>query len=437
MRTWWLLALLAGGAVLAQVSPGGSPDEVQARLAAALAEAGKSGAVVTLAPGEYVIRKGLRLENATLTGPGATLRAVNPETNPGYLFGIALGSKAVLRDLALTGEGPRCVPVGIAGGARQVQIRHVSITGGAILIDSNAPDIRDILIEGCDLYKGGYGILLDNECSGENVRIIGCHFKENAADSIELNFPKKEAGKFVRNVVIADNIFERTGSDPNSGSAGFGVGIAAGQDVQITGNTFYRCAVQGVHIEDHTEAVTIVGNTFQECGLGHTGGNWTGGVHILKGTTFVTINGNTFSRCRFGVSGLSGNTLHDVTVIGNTFRECERGAWFMEYPKGTFQGNVLEDCGIAVELWRSRRWIVTGNHIAAAPAAGQEKKESTGIRCAGFREFICSNNILDVDVPFDHDNKDWYDEHYIIRDNLILRGRSRENGQPAAKHPGE
>lgn len=437
MKAWPLLALLLTGAACAQLTPGGTPDEVYARLAEALAEAGKTGAVVTLAPGEYVINKGLRLENATLTGPGATIRCVNPEDNTGYLFGVSLASNAVLRDVALVGEGPRCVPVGIAGGARKVQVRHVTITGGTILIDSNVPDIHDILIESCDLYKGGYGILLDQECSGENVRIIGCHFKENSSDSIELNFPKKEEGNFVRNVVIANNIFERTGPDPNSGSSGFGVGIAAGQDVQITGNTFYKCAVQGVHIEDDTDNVTIVGNNFQECGLGCTTGNWTGGVHILKGTKFVTINGNNFTRCRFGVSGLSGNTLHDVTVIGNTFRDCERGAWFMEYPRGTFQGNVMEDCGIALELWRSTRWIVTGNHIAATPPAeGAEKQESVGIRCFAFREFICTSNILDVDVPFEHNNKDWYDQSFIIKDNLILRGQSRENGEPAEKHPG-
>ncbi|MEN6548717.1 MAG: right-handed parallel beta-helix repeat-containing protein [Armatimonadia bacterium] len=432
-------AFLVVSMVWAQSEVAKTPESVHAQLTQLLDAGAKSGGVVTLPPGEYVLNQGLKLRNATLTGPGATLRFVNPESNKGYLFGVSLQSGAVLRDIALIGEGPRCVPVGIDGGARKVQVRHVTITGGTILLDSNVPNINDILIEGCDFYQGGYGVLLDQECSGENVRIIACHFKENRSDAIELNFPKKEQGRFVRNVVITGNIFERIGPDPNSPTSGFGVGIAAGQDVQITANTFYKCAVQGVHIEDDTDNVTVVGNNFNECGLGHTGGNWTGGVHILKGTKFVTISANNFTRCRYGVSGLSGDLLHDVTVIGNTFRDCERGAWFMQYPRGTFQGNIMEDCGIALELWRSRRWIVTGNHIGAtvSKASGEQKpQESVGLRCFGFREFICTGNILDVEVPFDHDNKDWYDENYLIKDNLILRGKSRHNGQPAEKHPG-
>lgn len=431
-------ALLAVAPSYADLTPGATPEETHQRLAAALAEAGKTGAVVTLSPGEYLLNKGLNLRNATLTGPGATLRCVNPEDNKGYLFGVELGGEAVLRDLALVGEGPRCVPVGIGSGARRVQIRHVTITGGTILIDSNVPDIHDVLIEGCDLYKGGYGLLLDANCSGDNVRVIGCLFKDNASDAIELNFPKKGEGKFVRNVAISGCVFQNTGGNPNSATSGFGVGIAAGQNVQITGCTFHKCAVQGVHIEDDTDNVTVSGCNFEECGLGCTTGNWTGGVHILKGVKYVTVTGNNFNRCRYGVSGLQSYELHHVSVVGNTFKENERGAWFMQFPKGVFQGNVLEDCGIAVELWRSPGWIISGNYLGAAKAAeGAEKpRESIGFRCFGYRDLVCTDNIFDVDVPFDHDNKDWYDQHFVIKDNVILRGKSRENGAPAEKHPG-
>ncbi len=397
-----------------------------------LDEASQVGGTVTLAPGEYVIQRSLALRNATLTGPGATIRAVNSEAAGAYLMGIRMGSGSVLRDISLVGEGPRCVPVQISGGSRKVQLRHVTITGGTILIDANAPEVNDILIEGCDLYKGGYGVLLDNQCSGANVRIVGCHFKGNRSDSIELNFPHKEKGLFVRNVVIADSIFEGTGPDPNSGTSGFAVGMAGAHQVQITGNTFYKIAVQGVHLEDDTEYVTVSGNNFEECGMGCTTGNWSGGVHVLSGTKFVTVTGNNFTRCRYGVSGLQGNTLRDITVVGNTFRDCPRGAWFMEYPRGVFQGNILENCGVGLELWRSRRWIVTGNSISAdrRGETDTESSPSVGIRCFGYRELICTNNTLDVDVPFDHHNKDWYDQHFILRDNLILRGTSRLNGEP-------
>jgi len=438
-RSLCLAAVLAAAtAAVADLTPGATPAETHQRLAAALAEAGKTGAVVTLAPGEYVLNQGLDLKHATLTGPGATLRVVNPETNKGYLFGVTLGRQGVLRDLALTGEGPRCVPVGIGPGARQVQIRHVTITGGTTLIDSNVPDIHDVLIEGCDLYRGGYGLLLDANCSGDNVRVVGCLFKDNTSDAIELNFPKSEEGKVVRNVVISGCVFDNTGGNPNSATSGFGVGIAAGQNIQITGCTFRKCAVQGVHIEDDSDNVTVSGNNFEDCGLGCTTGNWTGGVHLLSGSKYVTVTGNNFRHCRYGVSGLQGYKLHHVSVVGNTFRDNERGAWFMQFPKGVFQGNVMEDCGIALELWRSPGWVVSGNLIGASPATeGAEKpRESVGFRCFGFRELVCTGNILDVDVPFDHDSKDWYDEHFLIRDNVIVRGKSRENGQPAEKHPG-
>ncbi len=438
-RSLCLAAILAAAtAAVADLTPGATPAETHQRLAAALAEAGKTGAVVTLSPGEYVLSQGLDLKHATLTGPGATLRIVNPETNKGYLFGVTVSSQGVLRDLALTGEGPRCVPVGIGPGARQVQIRHVTIAGGTTLIDSNVPDIHDVLIEGCDLYRGGYGLLLDANCSGDNVRVVGCLFKDNTSDAIELNFPQSEEGKVVRNVAISGCVFDNTGGNPNSATSGFGVGIAAGQNIQITGCTFRKCAVQGVHIEDDSDNVTVSGNNFEDCGLGCTTGNWTGGVHLLSGSKYVTVTGNNFRHCRYGVSGLQGYKLHHVSVVGNTFRDNERGAWFMQFPKGVFQGNVMEDCGIALELWRSPGWVVSGNFISASRATeGAEKpRESVGVRCFGFRDLVCTGNILDVDVPFDHDNKDWYDEHFVIRDNVVLRGKSRENGQPAEKHPG-
>ena len=442
LRTFLALVTLAFFASLsasADLTPGASPEDNFERLSQALAEAARTGAVVTLQPGEYVIGRGLNLNNATLTGPGATIRAVNPESNQGYLFGVTLGSNSVLRDIALIGEGPRCVPVGIDGGARKVAVRNVTMTEGTILLDSNVPDIHDILIDGCDFYQGGYGLLLDSNCSGGNVRVVNCHFKDNRSDAIELNFPNSENGKVVRNIVISGCLFENTGGNPNSGTSGFGVGIAAGQNVQIVGNTFYKCAVQGVHIEDDSDSITIVGNNFEDCGMGCTTGNWTGGVHVLKGSKYITVSGNNFRRCRYGISGLSGNELHHMTVVGNTFRDCERGAWFMQFPKGTFQANILQNCGIAIELWRSHRWVVTGNYVAADPAdpaAQDAPKEFIGLRGFGFRELIFTNNTLDVDVPFDHDNRDWYDQHYIIRDNLILRGKSRENGQETTKHPG-
>ena len=433
-----VVLLLAMTVALADLTPGATPAETHARLSAALAEAAKTGAVVTLSPGEYVVNKGVGIKNATLTGPGATLRIVNPEGSKDYLFGVSLGSNSVVRDLAITGEGPLCVPVWILGGTRKVQLRHVTMTGGTNIVDGNAPDIHDILIEGCDFYQGGYGLLLDGNCSGDNVRVIGCHFRDNGADAIELNFPKKGEGKFVRNVAISGCLFENTGGNPNSATSGFGVGIAAGQNIQITGCTFYKCAVQGVHIEDDTNNVTVTGNNFEECGLGCTTGNWTGGVHILSGTKYVTVTGNNFSHCRYGVSGLQGYTLHHASVVGNTFRDCERGAWFMQFGQGAFEGNVMQDCGVAIELWRSPGWIITGNTIGAAPPPANTDKshESVGFRSFGFRDLVCTGNIFDVDVPFDHDNKDWYDEHFVIKDNVIMRGRSRENGQPAEKHPG-
>lgn len=438
-RCWSLcLAGLLGTPLAAQITPGATPEENHARLTAALSAAATTGGVITLAPGEYPLTKTLMVRNVTLTGPGATLRFSNPEGSTTYLFGLEIGAQVVLRDLAVVGEGPRCVPLNLSGNAREVQLRQVTVTGGTVLFNGNAPNSGDLLIEGCRFVGGGYGVLLNENSSGENVRIIGCHFVENKSDAIELNFPKKGEGKFIRNVVINGNIFDRTGGDPNSPSAGFGVGIAAGHNIQITGNTFYKCAVQGVHIEDDTDNVTISGNNFEECGLGNTTKNWTGGVHLLNGTKYVTISANNFSRCRYGVSGLQGYKLHHVSVVGNTFRDNERGAWFMQFPQGVFQGNVLENCGIALELWRSPQWVVTGNLITApAATAGQPAPEPrVGIRCLGFRELVCTGNILAVDIPFDHDNRDWYDQHYLVKDNVIIRGRSLRNGAPADKHPG-
>jgi hypothetical protein len=78
---------------------------------------------------------------------------------------------------------------------------------------------------------------------------------------------------------------------------------------------------------------------------------------------------------------------------------------------------------------------VTGNYIATEPVAEGQTGESIGLRSFAFRKLIFSHNTLDVDVPFDHDNRDWYNQSFIVKDSLILRGTSRENGQGAPIHP--
>jgi parallel beta-helix repeat protein len=397
----------------------------------ALVENSQPGDVISVPPGTYDLPKTLFLENRTLTGPGATLRVVNPPDAKKYRTGVQLKSGAILRDIAVTAEGPRCLPT--ASGSTGIQVRHVRLRGGTILLDANAPDVNNLLVEGCDFHEGGYGILLDAKCTGSDVRIIGNRFLANRSDAIELNFPHKEKGQFIRDVVISGNLFLETGGNPNSGTSGFGVGVAGGHNIQITGNTFRKCGVQGIHLEDHTENVAISGNTFEECGLGCTTRNWTGGIHILSGTRNVAVTGNTFTRCRFAVSGLQGYTLKDIAVVGNTIRDCERGGWFMQYPRGVFEGNHLLNCQIGLELWRSPNWIVSNNQFLNEPpekGADADAKRTVALRFHGLRNVVCTGNLLDADIAIDHRNKTWSDTKYRLDGNVIVRGKHLRNETP-------
>lgn len=412
-RQWPEEPLALGPERLPAWRNGTHPQETRAAIQAALDAARQPdgpGPVVTLPPGEYLITDTLNLSGITLRGPGASIRARNDGDS--YLFGLALGAQSRLESIAVVGEGPRCVPVRFANPARDVTLRDVHIRGGTILLNGQV-HVDNILIDGCTFEGGGYGFLLDQPSTGRNVRVVNCTFRGNRSDAIELNFPRHREGKLVEDIVIAGNVFEDTGPDPDSGTSGFGVGIAGARSVQITGNAFRRMAVQAVHVEDWAEHITITGNNMLECGLDHTGGNWTGGVHLLPGTRYVTVSGNNFSNCRFGVSGLQGNSLQWCTVVGNTFRNSEKGLWIMEFPHGIIQGNLFEDCRTAVEIWRSRLWTVSGNQIVSA------RPGSVGVMSTRFMNIVLTGNTIRAETPVVHREPEG-DLPSLVEGNLIL-----------------
>jgi len=391
---------------------GTHPQETRNAMATAVRKAAQmgSGAMVLLPPGKYLLNQTVPVTDATISGPGAT---VVVKSKDAYVFGFALGANGSLERLRIEGEGGFSVPVDVRSGARNVRLRNVRITGGRILFNIHAPDVENVEVTGCEFFGGGYGVLLNSKCSGRNVRITNNYFKDNGADSIELNFPKEEKGNFTEGIVIANNIFENTGrGNPNNPNAGFAIGMAGARRVQITGNTFRKAAVQGVHIEDNSRDVTVAGNTFVDCGLGCTTGNWTGGVHILSGSQNIAVTGNTFTRCRFGVTGLQRSALRYLTVNGNTFRQCEKGCWFMEFPYGTVVGNVFIDCQMGIEIWRTPGWTVANNLIRSS------RPGAVGVRSYGYRDFVMIGNTIQCPVPL-HNPEPQSDTEKLITDNLI------------------
>jgi WD40 repeat protein len=372
------------------------PDETHAAIQAALDAAGQPDAgntVVVLPPGRYLLTWPIVFSGATLRGPGAVLIARN--TTEKYFFGLTLGNYARLEDIQVVGEGSKCVPIRFANPASDVRFRDVHIREGTILVDGQA-HIENIVFDSCLFEDGGYGLLLDRPSSGRNVRITNCTFRNNRSDAIELNFPHHENGNVVEDIVIADCIFEGTGRDPNNGHAGFSVGMAGARCVQIVGNSFRRAAVQAIHIEDESEQITISGNNFANCGVDHTGGNWTGGVHVLSGSRYIAITGNTFNNCRFGVSGLQAHQLRWCTITGNTFRNNEIGIRIMQFPRGVIQGNVFDDCQTAVNIWRTPLWNVSGNVIVTSRPGG------VGLRFSQYQSAVVTSNTIEAPIPIDH-----------------------------------
>jgi hypothetical protein len=262
--------------------------------------------------------------------------------------------------VSLSGSNPRCVGLGLVnpGGGKAVDIaqncngarvKECVISGAALQqgVGANATGVKHLRVVGCTFDSIGYGVLTDSAANDiTDVRVIDNTFIGLTADPVEFNHPTSAGGTGLVHAVVSGNHFYNTAG--SGSSAGFGVGIANGHDVTITGNTFRECRNEGIHIEDHSTEVTITGNTIHN-GASH-------GMNII-GVTNATVTGNTVVGCagtgiRFDYSPSTTNDHY--TVTGNVTRGNGNGGISVGSDSAknvTITGNVSTDnTGFGISL---------------------------------------------------------------------------------------
>ena len=143
----------------------------------------------------------------------------------------------------------------------KTKIQEGSPSGRAYDIARNEVDTK-IWFE--KIVADGYGILVNSttpgNLTGDKITIIGNDIYSKYRDPLEFNNP--ELAPFSKYLVLGN--FLKTGepyenSDINSG---FALGIAAANDVLVTGNIAEYSRQESLHIEDSVNGIVVSGNLF-------------------------------------------------------------------------------------------------------------------------------------------------------------------------------
>jgi len=280
-------------------------------------------------------------------------------------------------DMILFGEGEIMADSSMAAGSNVIlitgdrcKIEGITIdqnniaTGRSIRI-TNAADttIRGVLAQNCQqafiradglvtnlfVYEcrmkdtKGFGVWIEDPDAGSSGLIVSnCHFKfttgSGFGDGVEVNAPTNGFS----NVVVSDNYFE--GFYGDSANAGVGVGFAKVSNATISGNVVQNCESDGIHVEDESKSVTIVGNTvFNVC---QSTTSSSGGIVIVTNSDDITVVGNTVrltnQRPCFVSTSAAGDYCERLTIADNTFEGGLQYSMTIESVKDcTITGNVL------------------------------------------------------------------------------------------------
>lgn len=179
--------------------------------------------------------------------------------------------------------------------------------------------VKSLVVEDCRNPFKGYGILINDPAAGSSGFVAtGNIFRGTSSgqsDGIEVNAPTNG----FNDVVVTGNIV--SGMWGNALNAGIGIGFAKVQNAVISGNVISDCENDGIHIEDLSENITIVGNTVEGCCRTLSGAS--GGIAILTGSSRITIGPNTIrdtiARAALTFFSPLGQFSEDISVSGGVY----------------------------------------------------------------------------------------------------------------------
>ena len=283
---------------------GGGADDTAA-VAAAIA----TGDTVLVPDGVYSVSK------VSLTGVGQVL------TGTGTLkLGTSVGDDYVLQMAAanqqitgITVDGssvPNTWGVGTSGNrAGQVisgvHFVHIGTAGFYIL---GAP--THLSIDACYFTGHGYGVLAEAHSTPDYVFVTNniCVGQGGGGDPINFN---NEAGAGAQHVTITGNKCSGYSGYPYSG---LGIALAHVLSGLISGNVVTDMDTNGIHIEDRSTDIVVMGNRVERIGMG---GIQIGGA----GTARVSVLGNEIENAALssgaGIAVVGADPVLNCSIIGN------------------------------------------------------------------------------------------------------------------------
>jgi hypothetical protein len=242
------------------------------------------------------------------------------------------GSNSVVSGLAVTSEGA----LGTQLGCKGTYCSNVTIkdniynrpgkAGPIIALNDASATWKNISIADNFMVGGSFGILVNTAQHGSGLVIANNFVGGVDADAIELNTTSNNW----TDTTVTGNVLDSSAATTPP-AAGFGIGIARGLRITVSGNAILGSAHHGIHVEDGSSDINITGNIIGKVGRGRNG------IDLLQNTAVpvkrITITDNTLGAdvpgtgigiaSNFTSSGIPINTL----VSGNVIDDFGTGIW--------------------------------------------------------------------------------------------------------------
>lgn len=182
-----------------------------------------------------------------------------------------------------------------AENAEDILITHSTLESKNQVITINSKNVSKITAAFNKIVGGNFPILLNVLATEtEDIDILFNHItSRTGGDPIEINAPS-ENNDSVRGVKVIGNTLSSLENPEGDAGSGFGIGFAQVRDGVVIGNVVKTARSEGLHIEDGSENITVVGNVFND---------------LIKDGAFISPNFNL-------------NVKHKThIIIGNHFKQ--------------------------------------------------------------------------------------------------------------------
>ena len=251
-----------------------------------------------------------------------------------------------------------------ASGSKNVEIKDNNLNSTNMAVHLNSKNVENVKIMNNDVEGGNYPILVNsNSQGGSNLTICNNNIKSNGGDCIEINTPNQGVDTF-KCVKIIGNTLESTPNGDTTHNNGFGIGIAQGQDIVVTGNIVTNSRNEALHVEDCTQNLAVVGNVFNSSydgawlQMGDKTKNipeYTPVVNGLYAKTYL-VNSNHFKKSNRDKTGMGIYLIYDkwggsfiFNVANNRIEGFEYGIYANGSPYTIMDNTVVESCIIGLK----------------------------------------------------------------------------------------